>query len=104
FDKPEVSNIIDDDYVLIRLYVDEKQALDKPVTVDDNGKAKTLKTVGEKWSYLQQHKFGTNSQPFYVLLDNQGRPLTPEARVYDENVDAFVEWLNSGIAAYNREK
>lgn len=104
FDKPEVSNLIDDDFVLIRLYVDEKQALDKPVNVDDNGKPKTLKTVGEKWSYLQQHKFGTNSQPFYVLLDNEGRPLTSEARVYDENVDAFVEWLNSGITAYNREK
>lgn len=104
FDKPEVSKIIDDDYVLIRLYVDEKQALDKPVTVDDNGKVRTLKSVGEKWSYLQQHKFGTNSQPFYVLLDNEGRPLTPEARVYDENVEAFAEWLNSGINAYNRDK
>jgi thiol:disulfide interchange protein DsbD len=79
--------------------VDEKANLDKPYNVEENGSTTTIKTVGDKWSYLQRHKFGINSQPYYVLLDNDGNPLAP-ARVYDEDVDAFVDWLNNAVDKY----
>jgi thiol:disulfide interchange protein DsbD len=99
FDTDKVRSIIESDYVLIKLMVDEKANLDKPYTVEENGSNTTISTVGDKWSYLQRHKFGINSQPYYVLLDNDGNPLAP-ARVYDEDVDAFVDWLNTAVDSY----
>ena len=71
----KVSDIINNDYVLITLYVDNKTPLTSPVKVTENGRERTLRTVGDKWSYLQRVKFGANAQPFYVLIDNEGRPL-----------------------------
>lgn len=103
FDTPDVRTILERDYVLIKLMVDDKAALDHPETVEEYGQQVTITTVGEKWSYLQQHKFGISSQPYYVILDNDGRPLEP-ARTYDENVDSFVEWLNQGIVNYKAQK
>jgi thiol:disulfide interchange protein DsbD len=100
FDTDQVRSIIESKYVLIKLMVDEKANLDKPYSVEENGSATKINTVGDKWSYLQRHKFGINSQPYYVLLDNDGNPLAP-ARVYDENLDAFVDWLNNGVDKYN---
>ena len=102
FDTDAVRNIIEQDYVLIKLMVDEKAALAKPYTVTENGKPVEITTVGEKWSYLQRHKFNINSQPYYVLLDNAGQPLM-KARSYDENVPAFVKWLEDGVKNYNQE-
>jgi thiol:disulfide interchange protein DsbD len=99
FDTDKVRSIIESDYVLIKLMVDEKANLDKPYTVEENGSTTQINTVGDKWSYLQRHKFGINSQPYYVLLDNDGNPLAP-ARVYDEDVDAFVDWLNKAVDSY----
>jgi thiol:disulfide interchange protein DsbD len=99
FDTDKVRSIIESEYVLIKLMVDEKANLDKPYTVEENGSNTTISTVGDKWSYLQRHKFGINSQPYYVLLDNDGNPLAP-ARVYDEDVDAFVDWLNTAVDSY----
>jgi thiol:disulfide interchange protein DsbD len=99
FDTDKVRSIIESEYVLIKLMVDEKANLDKPYTVEENGANTTISTVGDKWSYLQRHKFGINSQPYYVLLDNDGNPLAP-ARVYDEDVDAFVDWLNTAVDSY----
>ena len=72
---PKVSDIINNDYVLITLYVDNKTPLPSPVKIVENGTERTLRTVGDKWSYLQRVKFGANAQPFYVLIDNEGKPL-----------------------------
>lgn len=99
FDTPDVRDILEKDYVIIRLYVDEKKPLSHPYTVEENGRTIKISTYGEKWSYLQRHKFGINSQPYYVLLNNSGKLLT-SPRVYDENVPEFVSWLKAGIENY----
>lgn len=100
FDNDAVRNIIEQDYVLIKLMVDEKKPLAQPYTVEENGNTVKINTVGDKWSYLQRHKFNINSQPYYVLLNNAGQPLSAP-RAYDENVAAFVQWLENGLSAYN---
>ena len=82
---PKVSDLINNDYVLITLYVDNKTPLTEPVKIVENGTERTLRTVGDKWSYLQRVKFGANAQPFYVLLDNQGKPLN-KSYAYDEDI------------------
>lgn len=103
FDTPVVRGILEDQYVMIVLMVDDKTELPEPMTVEEEGHTVRLTTVGEKWSYLQRHKFATNQQPFYVLLDNQGRPLN-QPRAHDENVGAFVGWLEDGIQKYNQAR
>lgn len=102
FDTQEVSSIIKENFVLITLMVDDKTSLEKNIEVNENGKAVMLKTIGDKWSYLQRSKFAANSQPYYVMLDNEGKPLA-SPYYYDENVAKFVEWLNSGLKAYSSE-
>ena len=102
FDTQEVSSIIKEKFVLITLMVDDKTSLEKNIEVNENGKAVMLKTIGDKWSYLQRSKFAANSQPYYVMLDNEGKPLA-SPYYYDENVSQFVEWLNSGLKAYSSE-
>ena len=94
-----VAKKMTEDYVLIQLYVDEKTALPEPYVVNDNGEERKLRTVGDKWSYLQSHKFGANAQPFYVLLDNEGNPLT-KSRSYDEDIDEYLRFLDAGLAKY----
>lgn len=101
FDTDVVSDLIKENFVLIKLMVDDKQALPKPMTVEENGKNVVLETVGDKWSYLQRHKFGANTQPYYVILDGADGKMLTTARSYDENITEYVEWLNSGIANYN---
>ena len=101
FDTEEVRRIINNDYVMITLMVDERTDLQHPNTVTENGKKVKITTTGEKWSYLQRHRFNINSQPYYVLLDNQGQLLNAP-RAYDENVAAFVEWLNKGMENYKK--
>lgn len=96
---PQVAATIRDRYVLISLYVDEKTALDSTLTVAENGASTRLRTVGDKWSYLQRVKFGANAQPFYVLLDDGGKPLAP-AYSYDESVEAYRDFLQKGLDAY----
>ena len=100
---PRVKKIIDNDYVLISLYVDDKAKLDKPIEITEYDKARKLKTVGDQWSYLQRYKFGANAQPFYVLLDNEGMPIAP-AYVYDKNIDKFIQFLQKGVENYNKKK
>jgi thiol:disulfide interchange protein DsbD len=97
----QVADILNNRYVLISLYVDDKTPLPEPLVVTENGQERTLRTVGDKWSYLQRVKFGANAQPFYVLLDNAGRPLGG-SRAYDEDIKAYLEFLNSGIANYQK--
>lgn len=96
-----VRDILTNDYVLISLYVDEKTPLAENIVVEENGKPTTLRTIGEKWSYLQRSKFGANAQPFYVLLDNEGKPLT-HSYSFDEDVDRFVNFLQNGVKAYKQ--
>jgi thiol:disulfide interchange protein DsbD len=86
---------------MIRVMVDDKHQLAQPITVTENGRTYNLTTVGEKWSYLQRHKFNTNTQPYYMILNHKGEPLSPAAG-YDENVDKFMDWLNGGIANYKK--
>ena len=100
---PKVSDLINNDYVLITLYVDNKTPLTEPVKIVENGKERTLRTVGDKWSYLQRVKFGANAQPFYVLLDNQGSPLN-KSYAYDEDIPKYIEFLQTGLENYRKEK
>ena len=67
----------------------------------ENGQQRTLRTVGDKWSYLQRIKVGANTQPFYVLLDNEGQPLNT-SRSYDEDIPEFVKFLQTGIENYKK--
>ena len=96
-----VRDRINKDYVLISLYVDDKTALPSPIEVQENGKTTTLRTVGDRWSYLQRNKFGANAQPFYIPLDGEGQPLGP-SRSYNENISEYVEFLDNGLKAYNK--
>lgn len=97
----KVRDLLTKDYVLISLYVDEKAPLPAPMEVEENGQTTTLRTIGDKWSYLQRSKFGANAQPFYVLLDNNGRPLNTSYS-YDEDVDKFVNFLKTGLDNYRK--
>ena len=99
----KVSDIINNDYVLITLYVDNKTPLTSPVKVTENGRERTLRTVGDKWSYLQRVKFGANAQPFYVLIDNEGRPLN-KSYSYDEAIPKYIEFLQTGLENYKKGK
>ena len=100
---PKVSDLINNDYVLITLYVDNKTPLTEPVKIVENGTERTLRTVGDKWSYLQRVKFGANAQPFYVLLDNQGKPLN-KTYAYDEDIPKYIEFLQTGLENYKKER
>lgn len=97
----KVRDLLTKDYVLISLYVDEKAPLPAPMEVEENGQTTILRTIGDKWSYLQRSKFGANAQPFYVLLDNNGRPLNTSYS-YDEDVDKFVKFLKTGLDNYKK--
>ena len=112
---PEVADMLTDDFVLISLYVDDKTPLQEPIEVTDarsssarllpegrkNGNIKTLRTVGAKWSWLQSSKFGANAQPFYVVLDNNGKPLT-NSRAYDEDIAEYIKFLKKGLEKYKK--
>ncbi|MDR2680541.1 MAG: thioredoxin family protein [Tannerella sp.] len=96
---PHVKQLIEKDFVLITLMVDDKTKLPDPVEIEENGKARVLRTVGDKWSYLQRGKFGANAQPYYILLDNEGHPLSP-SYAYDENVSKYINFLENGKKQY----
>ena len=98
---PKVADMLNGKYVLISLYVDDKTPLAEPMTVTENGQQRTLRTVGDKWSYLQRVKFGANTQPFYVLIDNDGKPLAG-SRSYDEDINAYIDYLQMGIDNYKK--
>lgn len=96
-----VSKLLTEDYVLITLYVDDKTKLAEPIKVNENGKERTLRTVGDKWSYLQRSKFGANAQPFYVLVDNEGMPLN-KSYSYDEDIKLYIDFLETGLKNYKK--
>ena len=97
----KVSKLIQDDYVLITLYVDNKTPLPEHIKVTENGKERTLRTLGDKWSYLQRVKFGANAQPFYVLIDNEGNPLN-KSYSFDEDINKYVDFLETGLNNYKK--
>jgi len=100
---PQVKQIIENDYVLITLMVDDKKRLPQVIEVEENGKKTKLKTVGDKWSYLQRHKFGTNSQPYYVMLDMDGKPIGP-SYAYNESIREYFDFLNKGLTNFKNKK
>lgn len=99
---PSVAEILTKDYVLISLFVDDKTPLKEQIEVIDNGKKRTLRTIGDKWSYLQSNKFGANTQPFYVPLDNNGKPLAGSYS-YKEDVSAYLDFLHKGLEQYQKQ-
>lgn len=90
--KPEVEEHMHK-YVLISLIVDDKTALAEPIVLEENGRKVTLKTVGDKWSYMQRTEYGANAQPYYVQLNPDGSRLVESTYSYDEDIDKFLEWL-----------
>ena len=98
---PTVADMLNNQYVLISLYVDDKTPLAEPVEVSLNGQQRTLRTVGDKWSYLQASKFGANAQPYYIAIDNEGRPLN-HAYGFKEDVAAYIDYLQQGLNTYRR--
>ncbi len=97
----KVNEIISEKFVLISLYVDEKAKLPETLTVEENGQQRKLRTIGDKWSYLQRVKFGANAQPFYVIVDNEGKPMNTSYS-FDESVDNYVKWLETGLRNYGK--
>ena len=98
---PTVADMLNNQYVLISLYVDDKTPLAEPVEVSLNGQQQTLRTAGDKWSYLQASKFGANAQPYYIAIDNDGRPLN-HAYGFKEDVAAYIDYLQQGLNTYRR--
>ena len=98
-----VADKLNKDYVLISLYVDDKTPLKQPVEVKlPDGTSRTLRTIGDKWSYLEQTKFGYLAQPFYVPLDNAGKPLNGSFS-FKEDVPAYLEFLDKGLENYRAQ-
>ena len=96
---PTVADKLNKDYVLISLFVDDKTPLDQPIEVQYNGKKRTLRTIGDKWSYLEEMKFGHLTQPLYVLVDNDGNPMT-RSFSYKEDVGEYLKFLGEGLKKY----
>ena len=90
----KVRDLLNNDFVLISLYVDDKAPLNEPYEVQENGRTLKINTVGDKWSYLQRYKFGANAQPFYILLDNKGMPLN-KSYTFNADPKEFVKWLKT---------
>lgn len=99
---PKVKQMLENDYVLITLMVDDKTKLPQPIEIQENGKTRKLKTIGDKWSYLQRSKFGSNAQPFYILLNDEGQPLGP-SYAFNEDVSKYIQFLQNGLKEFKKE-
>lgn len=100
---PRVKHILENKYVLVTLMVDDKEKLAETITVTENGKEIKLRTIGDKWSYLQRVKFGANTQPYYIPIDNEGKPLN-KSTSYDPDIDKYIEFLNLGLRNYENRQ
>ncbi len=100
---PKVKQMLENDYVLITLMVDDKTKLPQPFEIQENGKTRKLKTIGDKWSYLQRSKFGSNAQPFYILLNDEGQPLGP-SYAFNEDVSKYIQFLQNGLKEFKKEQ
>ncbi|WP_165156718.1 cytochrome c biogenesis protein CcdA [Parabacteroides sp. ZJ-118] len=98
---PKVKQMLENDYVLITLMVDDKTKLPRPIEIQENGKTRKLKTIGDKWSYLQRSKFGSNAQPFYILLNDEGQPLGP-SYAFNEDVSKYIRFLQDGLKEFKK--
>ena len=96
-----VAEMLNNDYVLVSLFVDDKTALEQTIEVNEQGGVRKLRTVGDLWSYLQRYKFGANAQPFYIAVDNDGNPLTGSYS-FDLDVDAYIKFLEEGLSNYKK--
>lgn len=99
---PKVKSLIDEQFILVTLIVDDKTKLPEYIEVKDGDSIRKIKTIGEKWSHLQTQKFGANAQPFYVMLDSNGKPLGPSFG-FDKDVQNYVAWLESGLREYKEK-
>lgn len=100
---PKVKQMLENDYELITLMVDDKTKLPQPIEIQENGKTRKLKTIGDKWSYLQRSKFGSNAQPFYILLNDEGQPLGP-SYAFNEDVSKYIQFLQNGLKEFKKEQ
>lgn len=100
---PKVKQMLENDYALITLMVDDKTKLPQPIEIQENGKTRKLKTIGDKWSYLQRSKFGSNAQPFYILLNDEGQPLGP-SYAFNEDVSKYIQFLQNGLKEFKKEQ
>jgi len=100
-DNENVRTLIEDNFVVIKLMVDEKRQLPQPMMVEENGKTVKLDTYGDRWSYLQRYKFQANAQPYYVVLDSDGQLLSGPYS-YDENIDKFSNFLLKGLDRFKK--
>lgn len=98
---PRVKSMLENDYVLITLMVDDKTRLPEIIEVEENGKITKLKTIGDKWSYLQRHKFGANAQPYYIALDTDGKVISP-SYAFDQDVSKYIQFLDVGLANFKK--
>ncbi|MEY8607844.1 cytochrome c biogenesis protein CcdA [Parabacteroides segnis] len=99
---PKVKQILENDYVLITLMVDDKTKLPHPIEIEEHSKVRKLKTIGDKWSYLQRSKFGANAQPFYILLNDEGKPLGP-SYAFNEDVSKYIQFLENGLKTFKEQ-
>lgn len=97
-----VADMLNNDFVLISLYCDDKTPLPQPITVTESGRQRTLRTTGDKWSYLERHKFGSNALPYYVAVTPDGKPLSP-SRGYDEDVAAYTAFLDKALKKFREQ-
>lgn len=100
---PTVKGLLEDDYILITLMVDDKTALPEIIEVEENGSVKKLRTIGDKWSYLQRSKFAANAQPYYIAIDPAGNPLSA-SYAHDTNISNYIDFLKGGLKEYEVRK
>ena len=101
FENSEVEKLIQENFVMVKLMVDDRKPLAQPMNVVENGKKLTLTTVGERWSYLQRYKFAANSQPYYVVVNSKGDMLSGPYS-YNEDIEKFLNFLQKGVDEFNK--
>lgn len=100
-DDPAVKSMIEENFVFITLMVDDRKELPEARTFEVNGEKRVMETVGDLWGYLEEHKFSATVQPFYIVLDNEGVPLT-KSMGFTEDPDEFLSWLSKGLENYKK--
>ena len=103
FEDDAIKKMLKEDFIFVVLYVDDKKNLSEPMLVSENNAMRTLRTQGDKWSYLQRLKFGANAQPYYVVLNAAGKPVAP-SYAFNKDVKAFETYLKQAIKTYKNEK
>lgn len=102
---PEVTKRLNNDVVLVSLYVDDKRSLPESehMKVFWYGKERTISDIGDKFKYMEETKYGQSTQPLYVLLDHNEKLLIP-VRGYNSSIPAYIKWLDQGIEAFKKRQ